>query len=224
MAVVAPIAVAAALGVLARVLDPAAAALILVLVIVVVSLRGAWLADLLAVVASAASFDFFLTAPFRSLKIHNLADIQVTVALLLVGAVIGAVSMWARSRDSAATARDEYLAEATRAGEGELSRSRIAARIADVLGADDGVWMEGGPKADDAVVEAPDRLVLAGVTRDPVRRGLPTDAFICFPAGRGYVRVAAASRRVTPGLDQMRTACLLAAQLDREQSRQLLAS
>lgn len=213
MAVAGPIAVAAALGMVVHLLDPAAAALVLVLVIVVVSLRGDWVANLLAVVASAVSFDYFLTAPRRSLKIHDSGDIQVTVALVLVGAAIGAVSWWARSRDAAAQVRGEYLAEAARVGQGGLSRARVAGQVADLLGADAGVWVEGEPRSGDAVVAAPDRLVLASSTINPVRVGLPTDAFICFPAGQGYVRVSAASRSIRPALDQMRAATVLAAQL-----------
>lgn len=219
MSVAAPVAVGALLGGLVHVLDPAAGALLLVLVIVVVSLRGSWLADLIAVVASATSFDFFLTAPARSLKIHNLADIQVTVALLLVGAVIGGVSAWARGRDSVASVRDEYLAEASQASSGDLSRERVAEQIAEVIGADAGVWKDGRPAAGDAVVEAPDRLEFAGETSDPARHGLPTNVFVCFPAGSGHVRVSAASRATRPDSDQMRTACLLAAQLDRRETR-----
>lgn len=234
VAVGAPIVVAAVLGSAARLLDPSASALVLVLVIVVVSLRGDWLADLLAVLACAAGFDFFLTAPFHSLKIHSAADIEVTVAMLLVGAATGALSMWARSRDSAATVRGQYLAELSRAdaalsrtdaalpraddGEpgrpGAASCTRVAAELAAIIGADDGRWVDGTPPAGDAVVAGPDKLVVGGDDVDPSRAGLPTDRFVCFPAGAGYVRVSAASRPVYPSAEQMEAACALASRLD----------
>ena len=162
VAVGAPILVAALLGAIAPALDPAASALLLVLVIVAVTLRGDWLADLLAVLASAAGFDFFLTAPVHSLKIGSVPEIEVTVAMLLVGAAIGALSMWARSRDAAAIQRSDYLAEISRAAS---------------------------------------------------RTGLPTDRFICFPAGTGYVRVSAGSKVVIPAPDQLRAACLMASRI-----------
>ncbi|MDN5977744.1 DUF4118 domain-containing protein [Acidipropionibacterium jensenii] len=73
----APILIAALLGAVVPELDPAACALVLVLVIVAITLRGDWLADLLAVVSAAAGFDFFLTEPVHSLKIHSAADIEV---------------------------------------------------------------------------------------------------------------------------------------------------
>lgn len=213
VSVAAPMILAGVLGGAVPGLDRAAAALILVLVIVVVSLRGAWLADLLVVAASAASFDFFLTAPLRSFKIHSSADAQVTVVLLLVGVAIGGLSMWGRARDTVATTRDTYLDEVVQASTGTVSRQQVIAMITDLLDADEGVWVDGKPTGADAVVKAPDALTLCGTTVNPSREGLPTDAFICFPASQGYVRVAAASRRVRPSPVQMRTACLLAAQL-----------
>lgn len=219
VAVGAPIVVAAALGTAAGVLDPSASALLLVLVIVVVTLRGDWLADLLAVLASAAGFDFFLTAPFHSFKIHSTADIEVTAAMLLVGAATGALSMWARSRDAAASRRGNWLAEVSRAGaadrggEGTGSRAGVALQVSQVLGADDGRWVEGPAPAGDAVVQAPDQMMIDGAGVDPTRAGLPADRFISFPAGPGHVRVSAASWAVLPSADQMRAACALVARL-----------
>lgn len=224
VAVGAPIVVAAVLGSAVGVLDPSASALLLVLVIVVVTLRGDWLADLLAVLASAAGFDFFLTAPFHSLKIHSSADIEVTAAMLLVGAATGALSMWARSRDAVASRRGDWLAEVSRAGAagsrgdgrgagGAGSCAEVASQVAQVLGADDGRWVEGAAPAGDAVVQAPDRMMVEGAGVDPTLVGLPTDRFISFPAGPGHVRVSAASWAVLPSADQMRAACALAARL-----------
>ena len=213
VAVGAPILVAALLGAIAPALDPAASALLLVLVIVAVTLRGDWLADLLAVLASAAGFDFFLTTPVHSLKIGSVPEIEVTVAMLLVGAAIGALSMWARSRDAAAIQRSDYLAEISRAASSHPSAASVAAALAKVLGADDGEWIEGTPPPGDALVSAPDTMVISGARSDPSRTGLPTDRFICFPAGTGYVRVSAGSKVVIPAPDQLRAACLMASRI-----------
>lgn len=213
----APILIAALLGAVVPELDPAACALVLVLVIVAITLRGDWLADLLAVVSAAAGFDFFLTEPVHSLKIHSAADIEVTVAMLLVGAATGALSMWGRSRDRAAAERSRYLAEISRAGtrgsDDGPSRAAIAAALSGILGADDGRWIEGTPPLGDALISAPDVMVISGARSDPTRSGLPTDRFICFPAGTGYVRVSATSKVVVPAPDQMRAACLLASRI-----------
>lgn len=56
-------------------------------------------------------------------------------------------------------------------------------------------------------------MVISGERSDPTRSGLPTDRFICFPAGTGYVLVSATSKVVVPAPDQMRAACLLASRI-----------
>lgn len=212
-AVAVPVAGAAGLGAVRQVIDPAAAALLMVLVIVAFSLRGSWLVDALVSLTSALSYDFFLTAPFRSFAIDTRHDIQVTVALLLVGAAIGAVSRWALTQTDLAERRGEYVTAALAASAGGLSRAELARRLAGLVGADGGVWIEGEPPRGEAVIESASRMRNGEEVCDPARAGFPTDRFICFPAGDGYVRVAAAARRVRPSAEQMRAACLLASQV-----------
>ena len=104
-AVAVPIAVCAVLSALIDVFVAPAAALVLVLVIVIVCLRGSWLVDALVIVVSAIGFDFFLTYPYRSMKIASRPDIEVTIVLFVVGAAIAGISRWALTASDLAERR-----------------------------------------------------------------------------------------------------------------------
>ena len=108
-AVAVPIAVCAVLSALIDVFVAPAAALVLVLVIVIVCLRGSWLVDALVIVVSAIGFDFFLTYPYRSMKIASRPDIEVTIVLFVVGAAIAGISRWALTASDLAERRQGYV-------------------------------------------------------------------------------------------------------------------
>ena len=212
-AVVVPIAVCAVLSALIDVFVAPAAALVLVLVIVFFCLRGSWLVDALVIVVSALSFDFFLTFPYRSMKIASRPDIEVTIVLLAVGAAIAGISRWALTASDLAEQRQGYVASALDARSGGVSHEDIAQKLASLVGAEAGVWVDGNPPAGEAVVQNSTTMRTDVGLEDPSRVGFPTDRFICFPATGGYIRVSAASRHVRPTAEQMRAACLLASQI-----------
>jgi hypothetical protein len=70
-------------------------------------------------VAAAASFDFFYTQPYNSLKIDSAQDIETTVLLLVVGVTIGEI-----------VARADRIRGAVTGGRRELSRLHRVARLA----------------------------------------------------------------------------------------------
>ena len=203
-AVVVPIAVCAVLSALIDVFVAPAAALVLVLVIVFFCLRGSWLVDALVIV---------LTFPYRSMKIASRPDIEVTIVLLAVGAAIAGISRWALTASDLAEQRQGYVASALDARSGGLSHEDIAQKLASLVGAEAGVWVDGNPPAGEAVVQNSTTMRTDVGLEDPSRVGFPTDRFICFPATGGYIRVSAASRHVRPTAEQMRAACLLASQI-----------
>ena len=212
-AVAVPIAVCAVLSALIDVFIAPAAALVLVLVIVIVCLRGSWLVDVLVIVVSAIGFDFFLTYPYRSMKIASRPDIEVTIALFVVGAAIAGISRWALTASDLAERRQGYVTYALDARSGDMSRDEVAQRLAGLVGAEAGAWVDGTPPSGEAVIQDATAMRTDVGLEDPSRVGFPTDRFICFPAAGGYIRISAASRHVRPTAEQMRAACLLASQI-----------
>lgn len=212
-AVAVPIAVCAVLSALIDVFVAPAAALVLVLVIVIVCLRGSWLVDALVIVVSAIGFDFFLTYPYRSMKIASRPDIEVTIVLFVVGAAIAGISRWALTASDLAERRQGYVTYALDARSGDMSRDEVAQRLAGLVGAEAGAWVDGTPPSGEAVIQDATAMRTDVGLEDPSRVGFPTDRFICFPAAGGYIRISAASRHVRPTAEQMRAACLLASQI-----------
>ena len=135
------------------------------------------------------------------------------VVLLAVGAAIAGISRWALTASDLAEQRQGYVASALDARSGGLSHEDIAQKLASLVGAEAGVWVDGNPPAGEAVVQNSTTMRTDVGLEDPSRVGFPTDRFICFPATGGYIRVSAASRHVRPTAEQMRAACLLASQI-----------
>ena len=103
-----PILIAALLVPARERLDGATLVLILVVVVVSVATTGDRVAAAIAAIVAAASFDFFLTRPFGSLRITAAADIETTVMLLAIGLIVGQVAIAGRRRrGDADRARDE---------------------------------------------------------------------------------------------------------------------
>lgn len=104
----AAIIVAGLLGSVRAEVDPANAVLALVLVVVVAAYTGGrWAGGATGIVA-AISYDFFLTAPYRSLAIKDGGDVLTTALLLGVGLAVGTI---ATSRHKAKAAGDAGTAE-----------------------------------------------------------------------------------------------------------------
>lgn len=216
-----PIAVGAALAVLRGGLDQSTAAMVLVLPVVAAAATGDRIAGVVAALAAAGSFDFFLTVPYYSLSIHHRDDLELAIALTLVGLAVTEIALWGRRQQAAAQRRDGYISglvqlldlppETTE----EARSTAIASAIRTVLGVDRCSWAIGHPRWNDAVITA-DGSVTTGGRRVPVERvGLSTDGFTTVPVRRGgevvgHFRLTASTRVVRPTSEQLRVAALLA--------------
>jgi K+-sensing histidine kinase KdpD len=87
--VVVPVAVALALVPSRGHLGPADDALVLVVVTVAVASRGARGPAAVAALMAAASFDFLLTRPYGSFRIHSQSDVTTEVLFVVVGLIVG---------------------------------------------------------------------------------------------------------------------------------------
>jgi hypothetical protein len=123
-AVLAPLAAAALLVPFRTSLQHSTIVLVFVVVVVAVATTGDRVAAVLAAVVSAASFDFFLTRPYLSLRITSANDLETTAMLLVIGLIVG---------ELAAVGHRRRL-EAQRAREELDVLERVAARIAEEPG------------------------------------------------------------------------------------------
>ncbi len=92
MSIVAPIVVAALLIPGRGHLNTANDALILVVVTVVISTFGTRMVSAMSAIVSAASFDFFLTRPYGSLRISRQSDLVTEVLFVVVALIVGELS------------------------------------------------------------------------------------------------------------------------------------
>jgi hypothetical protein len=92
IAVLAPIAVAAALVPFRDNTPSVNIGLVLVVVVVVVAVAGGRIPGAVAAVVTAIAFDFFYTHPYLRFTIDSRDDIETTVLLLVVGLVVGNVA------------------------------------------------------------------------------------------------------------------------------------
>jgi Domain of unknown function (DUF4118) len=103
-----PILVAALLVPFRESLQGATLVLVLVVVVVGVATTGDRVAAAIAAIIAAASFDFFLTRPYTSMRITSADDLETALMLLLIGLVVGQLAtLGARRRSEANRARDE---------------------------------------------------------------------------------------------------------------------
>jgi K+-sensing histidine kinase KdpD len=89
IAVLAPVAAAAALIPIRDDVDNTNVALLLVVVVVAVASVGVRTAAALAALSAAAAFNFFHTVPYYSLRIDSRDDVETAALLLLVGLAVG---------------------------------------------------------------------------------------------------------------------------------------
>jgi K+-sensing histidine kinase KdpD len=103
-----PIVIGAALVPVRDDIEHTTSVLIMVLVVVLAAIAGGRWAGVLAAFVAAASFDFFLTQPYQSLRIDSESDIETTVMLLVIGILVGQIVVFARrNRRAADRAADE---------------------------------------------------------------------------------------------------------------------
>lgn len=201
-------------------------ALLLVLVVVAAASTGLRLAGLVAAVASALSFDFFITAPVHQLTIADRSDVETAVLLILVGVAVTEIALWGRRQQARASSEHGYLdgilatvsSAATGGVDGQELAGVVAGQLRRVLDVDGCVFTL------DVRISALARLDRDGqVSRndrplDVERYGLPTDAEIELLVERGgmihgrYLLTSATAVR-RPTLEQRRVAAALADQV-----------
>ncbi|MGL5849325.1 MAG: DUF4118 domain-containing protein [Phycicoccus sp.] len=181
---------------------------------------GDRVAGLIAALASAVGFDVFLTRPFLSLAIDSRDDIELAVAVVLVGLAVTEIAVRGRThREAAVRRREGYLSGLTSlldptAGTTDERRRVTAAAVREMLSADRVHWVEAPPSAADALVATDGSVSLGGRPLDVQRVGLPIETATAVPAhdgpGAGHLRVVASTRVVRPAPEQLRVAVLLA--------------
>jgi K+-sensing histidine kinase KdpD len=112
-----PIAVGTALVPLRNELVSTNLALILVVFVVFGGVIGGRLGGALAAVTAALSFDFFLTRPYLSLNIESADDVETTVLLLLVGLIVGQLTVRYQAHRAAAERGREEIHQLSRIAE-----------------------------------------------------------------------------------------------------------
>ena len=227
LAVLVPLVVAAVLGLLRGDLASSAAAIVLVIPVVGAAATGDRWAGVLAALAGAAGFDYFLTAPYLSVSISRPEDVELAVALLLVGLAVTELALWGHRQSAAAALRQEYLDDLVRLLDlpadpsGRALPSAICAAVTSVLRIDRTEWVQGTPSQDHALID-PEGVVRQHGHVLPVQlAGLPADGSVSIPVSRGgrvvgHFRLVAASRAVRPSAEELRAAVLLANSVVRE--------
>lgn len=216
-----PFAFAGVLSLFKESMAPSTAAIVLVLLVVAAAATGDRFSGTVAALSAAAGFDFFLTAPFRSFSISDRDDVELAIALVVVGLVVSELALWGQRQQASALRRAGYieglvhLLDVERDASGRVPTKALTTAVTTVLGADRSEYVEGQPPLNDAIVDRDGRVLLGGRELDVERDGLPTDSWTAIPVRRGgvvvgHVRVSAASRVVRPLPDSLRTAVLLA--------------
>lgn len=128
IAVVAPLAVAAALLPFRGQIQTSNVALVLVLAVLIAAVVGGRAGGTIAALVAAVAFDFLFTRPYYSFSINNGDDVQTVVLLLAVGLAVGEIV--ARSRQSRAVAlrrsrEAEYLRHVAELAAGGESAGRL---------------------------------------------------------------------------------------------------
>lgn len=235
LAVLAPVAVGALLGLLRAGMETSTAAMVLVLTVVASAATGDRVAGVVAALAAATSFDFFLTEPYHSLSIVHRDDLELALTLVVVGLAVTEIALWGRRQQEVAQRRDGYLSGLAQLldlpdGTSSAARAReIAGAVTTVLGADRCEWVPGLPGPDDAVVEAGGVVTRGGRPVTVEQSGLPTDAFTAVPVRRrgavvGHFRVVTSTHVVRPTVEQRRVAALLADRMAEEAVPQAASS
>jgi K+-sensing histidine kinase KdpD len=149
-ALVAPLGICALLVPFRRSVANTDAALVLVLVVVAVAANGQRAAGLLTSLSAAVWFDFFLTRPYESFAITHRDDVETGVLLLVIGAAVSELAVWARRQQALVSAQAGYLegihdaAEAAASGRSEPEVIDLVSRqLRQLLGLDTARFQRG---------------------------------------------------------------------------------
>lgn len=212
------------------VLSGQASALVLVLIVVGIAATGDRLSGILAGLASAAGFDFFLTVPYLSPNIADPDDIELAILLLLVGLAVNELALWGRRQAASASEREGFIRGVmessdliARGGPGNEAVDAVAGHIRHSLRAERVTYAEGAPSPEQAIVHRDGSVTLQGVTLNVTSDGLPTDRLTAIPVIQGErtlgrFQVTTATRLVKPSQEQLRVAVLLADQVARRRA------
>jgi hypothetical protein len=225
VAAVAPLALCAVIGAVPASVPDASAAVALVVLIVAAAATGVRAAGLVAAVSSAASFDFFLTQPYRSLAIDSAEDVEVAVLLLVVGVAVTELALWGQRQRADLGRQRGYLDGVMATAESvaqdvDLARvtTSVAARIREVLDLDRCEFVAGPALPGGPVLQRDGSVTHGGASLDVDRSGLPVDRAVLLPvhggrATHGYFVLTSASHVARPTVDRRRVAVLLADQV-----------
>lgn len=226
-AAVLPLAVCALLTLWRDEVTNATAVLVLVLLVVLAAATGDRLAGVVAAVAGAVGFDFFLTEPFNQLAVDDPDDLEAAVLLVVIGLAVTEVALWGHRQQARASRRSGYLDGVLSVAETALTTptspddviASVARQIEAVLGIDRCRFVEGQVSDRRLAVLRHDGVVTrGGRTLDVDDDGLPTEdetALVVGPAGagRGYFVLTASTAVARPSLEQRKVAVLLADQV-----------
>jgi K+-sensing histidine kinase KdpD len=224
LAVLAPALLCALLSLSPTAIEHTTAALLVVLLVVGAASTGLRAAGLLAAMSGALSFDFFLTAPYLTLRILDPADIEIAIGLLLVGVAITELALWGRRQQARASEQSGYLdgvlEAAAQVGAGSAPPTavleHVERQLITILDLDVARFH---PEIDGDLprLDADGRVRVDERALDVDRTGLPTDTELSLPVrvGRrtcGEFRLTAATHVARPTSEQRRVAVLLADQ------------
>jgi K+-sensing histidine kinase KdpD len=208
-------------------ISDAPAVLVLVLWVVAAAATGDRIAGLLAAVSGGVWYDFFLTAPYNRLTIHDSNDVEATVLLVVIGLAVTEIALWGFRQQARAARRSGYLdgilGAARLASEGDTPASAlvdvVADQITEALGADECRFIR-GPVSDSriAVLDHDGVVLRGGHPVDIDRVGMPSNEYVAIPVRRGssvvgHFLVTATSQVIYPTHEQRRVAVLLADQV-----------
>ncbi|WP_440684106.1 DUF4118 domain-containing protein [Cellulomonas soli] len=219
-----PLAVAAVLGEVHGTVTATTSALVLVLLVVAAASTGLRSAGIVAALSAAVGFDYFLTEPYNSLKIHHPDDVQAAVLLLVIGVAVSELAQWGLRQQARARRGAGYLngvlGTAERATDGQTDVDTltllVARQVVDVLDVDDCRFEPQGHERHSWTTLQRDGSVRHGGREiDVARHGLPTDDLVALEVSHdghhlGQLTMSSAVRVVRPSLQQRKIAVLLA--------------
>lgn len=194
LAVVAPIATALVLIPGRGHLGVADDALILIVVTVAVASSGNRGAAALAALVSALAFDFFLTRPYQSLRIHDQSDLTTELLFVLVGLLVGELAARGHAYRRAAVEgrhgldRIRGVAEQIVEGEDpEFVMISVAAQLTDLLALQDCRFVRRQPSRKGAWIQTDGTVRLNPLQWPTSSAGLPTSQVELPVRGGGEV-------------------------------------
>ena len=227
LAILVPLGANALLSIWKDTLPTTTDVLVLVALVVAASATGDRVIGIVTALSSAIWFDFFLTEPRFRFDIASADDVEATVLLLVIGALVCEIALWGYRQQARAARRSGYLDGILATAElglgphetvDEFGR-RVADQITDVLGVERCRFVRGdGYDRAMALLDHHGHVHRYGHEVDVERKGLPTNDETVLLVRRGddvvgYFVLTSAADVARPSLEQRRVAVLLADQV-----------